>query len=889
MNKSKPTLMIVDGHSLAFRAFYGAPVDAFVTTSGQHTNAVHAFISMLLVLLEKYNPDSLAIAFDISRHSFRTEEYPEYKGARRATPEEFKGQVPLLKEVLEAMGIVTVEKQGYEADDILATLATAADNQGYAVYVVSGDRDTIQLVNENVTLLYPGALGVKLLKEYTPAAVVEKYGIKPEQYPDMAALVGETSDNLPGIPKVGEKTAAKWINEYGSLAEILANKDSIKGKVGENLRENAHLAERNRRLNRLLRDVELPFEISDLARGQIDMARVTPVLRKLEFRSVLRRVAKFAGEVTVADLSDPELAGAANTAAVSLQAEFPDPQLLLDEELEAWLHRDEAKSVFIAPDRERASGKYTVGLATVTASVEFSWLPGGSDYQGFAKWLASESAKQVWDAKKLSHELASLGVQLNGVTADAQLALNVLRPDINEKNFAKSCGKFLGEEVTEEQIVAGEIGAAKCAWLVLRLNSYALSNLDTRSERLYREIELPLTAVLASLEERGIAIDLPVLEGHRLELKEQVAELERKAYAAINQQINLASPKQLQKVLFEDLALPPSRKIKSGYSTDAKSIKELQLAHPHPFLEALIEHREKNKLAQMVQTLIDSISPADNKIHTTLLQIGAVTGRLASTAPNLQNIPTRSFEGERIRGAFTYDDAYDCLLTADYSQIEMRIMAHLSNDEGLIAAFKEGEDLHRSVGARVFGVAPADVNASMRAKVKAMSYGLTYGLGVFGLASQLNISQAEAKQLMSDYFNRFGGVRDYLRSVVEQARTKGYTETIFGRRRLFPELKSSNRVVRQNAERAALNAPIQGSASDIIKIAMLAIEKRLAESKLRSRMVLQIHDELMFEAAMSELETLQQIVREEMSAAAQLLVPLEVSLGVGANWQLAAH
>ncbi len=881
--------MVIDGHSLAFRAFYGAPVESFRTREGQHTNAVHGFISMLLVLLEKYQPESLAVAFDISRHSFRTEQYPEYKGTRGATPPEFKGQVPLLKEALQAMGIVTLEKEGYEADDILATLATSGAALGKHVFVVSGDRDTIQLVTEDVTLLYPSTQGIRALKEYTPEEVILKYSVKPEQYPDIAALVGETSDNLPGVPKVGPKTAAKWINQYGSLEGIFAHKDEIGGKVGESLRENIHLVERNRRLNRLVTDVDLPLQLQDLTRGQIDMDRVREVFTKLEFRSMLVRVARFAG-ASLETVSVPA-ADAALQEPAGLPA-FNDPQHLNNEELEQWLLKSETPAVYIAADL--LDGRFNVGLATLDSSVEFEWLPGGADYAEFESWLESEQPKCFWQAKETMHLLSKIDKKPGGVSDDAQLALALLRPDLNEKDFRSACQEFLNFEIVEsdpKQLFADSTsitGSAQRAWLIKHLLNYAKSSLDERGLQLYSELEMPLIEVLYKLESRGVTIDMPVLEAQLADLKARVLQLQAEAFRIIDAEVNLSSPKQLQKVLFEDLKLPATRKIKSGYSTDASALRELYKSTAHPFLAALLEHRETIKLAQMVQTLLESVA-ADGKIHTTLQQVGAATGRLASNAPNLQNIPVRRSEGERIRGSFTSDPEYDFLLTADYSQIEMRVMAHLSEDQGLISAFNEGEDLHRSVGAKVFGVAPEDVTAAMRAKVKAMSYGLAYGLGAFGLAKQLDIGQAEAKQLMADYFLRFGGVRDYLRNVVDNARERGYTSTIMGRRRPFPELKSANRVVRQNAERAALNAPIQGSSADIIKLAMLKIEQRISASSLKSRMILQIHDELMFEVVESEREQLEQIVREEMTSAAKLSVPLEVSLGFGPNWQLAAH
>ncbi|WP_449281512.1 DNA polymerase I [Leucobacter sp.] len=872
--------MIIDGHSLAFRAFYALPVDSFQTQTGQHTNAIHGFIAMLINLLGNESPDALAVAFDISRHSFRTEEYPEYKGTRGETPPEFKGQVPLLQEALHAMGIRTLEKENFEADDILATLATRGADAGYRVLVVSGDRDTIQLVDERITLLYPSKQGVSELTRYDTAKVLERYGIRPEQYPEIAALVGETSDNLPGIPRVGEKTAVKWITQFGSLEEILRRQDEIGGKVGESLRENAHLAERNRRLNRLVRDVDLDVTLDELKRGEIDMAAVQQVFAKLEFRTLLQRVGKLAGA---------EVPSGGATSA-SLVPERPEAKNLIDEELGDWLDKAEGPAVLI---RESEAG-FEVGVSTPDSSVLFHWQPGGRDYALFERWLASPAPKVFFDSKQQIAAAHRAGASIGGIAGDLLLAAWLLRPATAEKSIAEAAFRFLGEQVPEgdpNQLVPDEgsvADTATLAWYVVRSHAAAVERFQSRTIEIYRDIELPLVPVLAALEERGVQIDLPLLEAHNAELKARVAELEQQAFAAIGREVNLSSPKQLQEVLFDELDMPKTRKTKSGYTTDAAALADLQAKNPHPFLDALLAHRDANKLRQMVETLIKAVQE-DGRIHTTFVQTGASTGRLASTDPNLQNIPVRSEEGRRIREGFIHAPDYETLMTADYSQIEMRIMAHLSGDAGLIQAFNAGEDLHRFVGARIFGVPPTEVTNEMRAKVKAMSYGLAYGLSAFGLSKQLGITGAEAKQLMVDYFERFGGVRDYLRSVVDQAKRDTFTETIFGRRRPFPDLASPNRILRENAERAALNSPIQGSAADIIKRAMIQVERRMREADLRSRMLLQIHDELMFEVAEGEWDTLEAIVREEMAGAAELSVPLEVQVGRGANWNAAAH
>lgn len=885
MTERKPTLLVIDGHSLAFRAFYALPVDSFRTHDGQHTNAIHGFISMLLSILKAEKPTHVAVAFDISRYSFRTREYPEYKGTRGETPAEFIGQVPLLQEALAAMNIVTLTKEDFEADDILATLATRGQAAGWNVLVVSGDRDTIQLVTDDVTLLYPASQGVAQLKRYDPAAVFERYGIRPEQYPDVAALVGESSDNLIGISKVGEKTAVKWLTQYGSLDSILEHADEITGVVGNNLREQRENAIRNRRLNALVRDLELDVELDDLEAKPVNASAIREVFTRLEFRTLQERVLK------LADAADVEAADPVEATPVREVPVAPAPQQLLDEELGAWLSRaaDAVSLRFELLDDRIVS----VGLATLGELVTLNWQPGRSDYAPFEKWLASDVAKAFFDAKPQLKAAAAAGLEINGAIHDALIAGQLFRPQGTEKKLADWVSRLLGEELPEpdpNQLVPDEtaLSAADEAWYAGRLWTAARAELSESELEVLDGIETPVLPVLAAMELRGVAVDAALLESLSTELGGRATEFASQAFAEIGREVNLGSPKQLQEVLFDQLGMPKTRATKTGYTTDAAALAELQESNPHPFLGLLLQHRDVTKLRQIVETLSKSVD-ATGRIHTTYGQIGAATGRLSSNDPNLQNIPIRTEDGRRIRTAFIAGAEFEGLLTADYSQIEMRIMAHLSEDPGLIEAFNVGEDLHRFVGARIFGVAPEDVSAEQRGKVKAMSYGLAYGLSAFGLAKQLRISQSEAKQLMGDYFARFGAVRDYLRGVVEQARERGYTETIFGRRRPFPDLASPNRQLRENAERAALNAPIQGAAADLMKIAMIRIEADIVSAGLKSRMLLQVHDELIFELAAGEREQLETLVRAQMGAAADLLVPLDVQVGVGPNWDAAAH
>lgn len=902
-NTAQPTLMVIDGHSLAFRAFYALPVDSFKTADGQHTNAIHGFISMMLNLLAKEKPTHLAVAFDISRFSFRTREYPEYKGTRGETPPEFIGQVPLLQDALHAMGITTLTKEDFEADDILATLAAQGSAKNFKVLVVSGDRDTIQLIDDNVTLLYPSKQGVSELTRYDASKVFERYGIQPHQYPEIAALVGETSDNLPGVPKVGEKTAVKWINEYGSLDEILRRADEIGGKVGESLREYKENAIRNRKLNRLINDVDLPVGIEDLERQPFNTDSVKEVFGRLEFKSLLTRVLSLSGEkqdVSTAETtqvstplvhttSEPTIPQSHSPVAV------PRTQQILDEELAAWLHRaSESAPQGIAVELEiYSSGIASVGLATENECILVPWSPVNADIQPLIDWFSGPCPKIFHGAKEQIKALHALSVQVDSLGFDTEIADWVLRPDSAKRDLSDLTRLYLNEVLPEpdpNQLVPDDsaLDVAGRAWFIRRIDEALRAHMDAATLALFLEIELPTLTTLTAMELRGVTVNKAKLESLSQELGDRAEKAKQEAFAVIGREVNLASPKQLQEVLFDQLGMPKTRATKTGYTTDATALADLQATNPHPFLGLLLEHRDVTKLKQIVETLIQAIG-TDGRIHTTYGQTGTSTGRLSSANPNLQNIPIRTSDGRRIREAFEVGEGFDTLFTADYSQIEMRIMAHFSQDEGLIEAFISGEDLHRFVGARVFGVAPDDVTSEMRSQVKAMSYGLAYGLSAFGLARQLGIDNSAAKKLMSDYFQRFGGVRDYLRSVVEEARTQGFTQTLFGRRRPFPDLASPNRVLRDNAERAALNAPMQGTAADIMKIAMIGIEQDLQALGLSSQLLLQVHDELVLEILESERDQVEKIVIERMSQAAQLRVPLDVQIGIGSNWNEAAH
>jgi len=889
----RPRLLLIDGHSMAYRAFYALP-DTLATSSGQITNAVYGFTSMLTNLLRDEQPTHLAVAFDAGRVTFRTERYPEYKGTRDATPDAFRGQVPLIKEVLDALRIPFVQLEGIEADDILATLATQARAADMDVLICSGDRDALQLVNGNVTVLYPKK-GVSELSRMDPEAVEAKYGVPPERYPDLAALVGETSDNLPGVPGVGPKTAAKWITAHGSLAALLDAADQVKGKAGENLRAHLDQVRVNRELNALLTDVELPIGVADLGLAGFDREAVHRVSDSLQFGQLRDRLLAV----------DPAGSGQEETpvgAAVELDLADIAPGAL-----GAWLAaRTPQVGVEVAGKAVAGDGDaWAVAIAEPDGEAAYLDLTqlGPDDEKALGAWLADpQAAKTLHGAKAAAHMLAARSMDLEGVVFDTELAAYLCYPDQRGYDLGDLAVRHIGRELkvaepdgaqgaldlSLEGETEGQAEAVRAQGVAELASALAGELSDRDATGLLTDVELPLSGVLARMERTGIAADTEYLTGLERQFAQGVADAAAQAYDVIGREVNLGSPKQLQEVLFDQLGMPRTKKIKTGYTTDAASLQDLFVKTEHPFLAHLLAHRDVSRLRVTVEGLLKSVA-ADGRIHTTFQQTIAATGRLSSTDPNLQNIPIRTEAGRQIRRAFRVGEGYESLLTADYSQIEMRIMAHLSGDEGLIAAFVSGEDLHRYVGSRVFEVAPADVTAEMRSKIKAMSYGLAYGLSAFGLSQQLNIATSEAQALMEDYFERFGGVRDYLAGVVEEARATGYTATILGRRRYLPDLTSDNRQRRQMAERMALNAPIQGSAADIIKLAMLRVQKALDERGLRSRLLLQVHDELVVEVAPGERVAAEEVLRSEMGAAFALTVPLDVSVGTGPTWHDAGH
>ncbi|MGQ4361407.1 DNA polymerase I [Streptomyces sp. SAS_272] len=893
---SRPRLMLMDGHSLAYRAFFALPAENFTTATGQPTNAIYGFASMLANTLRDEAPTHFAVAFDVSRKTWRSEEFTEYKANRSKTPDEFKGQVELIGELLDAMHVSRFAVDGFEADDVIATLTTQAEAAGFEVLIVTGDRDSFQLVSEHTTVLYP-TKGVSELTRFTPEKVFEKYALTPAQYPDFAALRGDPSDNLPGIPGVGEKTAAKWINQFGSFAELVERVEEVKGKAGQNLRDHLESVKLNRRLTEMVRDVELPGSVTDLERAPYDRTAVAMILDTLEIRNPSLRE-----RLLAVDPGGQE----AEAAPVITGGVELDGTVLGAGELAGWLAEHGTQTLGVATVDAWALGAGSVTeIALAAAGGAAAWFDptelDEAEENAWAAWLAAEDRPKVLhDAKGVMRVFAEHGWSVAGVFMDTALAAYLVKPGRRSFDLDALSLEYLGRELAPAAAADGQLafgtddGAEAEALMVQARTIVDLGESfrgrleEVGAADLLRDMELPTSALLARMERHGIAADRAHLEAMEQMFAGAVQQAVKEAHAAAGHEFNLGSPKQLQEVLFGELGLPKTKKTKTGYTTDADALAWLAGQTDNELPVVMLRHREQAKLRVTVEGLIKTIA-ADGRIHTTFNQTVAATGRLSSTDPNLQNIPVRTDEGRAIRRGFVVGEGFESLMTADYSQIELRVMAHLSEDAGLIEAFTSGEDLHTTAASQVFGVERDAVDAEMRRKIKAMSYGLAYGLSAFGLSQQLNIEAGEARALMDAYFERFGGVRDYLRRAVDEARATGYTATLFGRRRYLPDLNSDNRQRREAAERMALNAPIQGTAADIVKIAMLKVDTALRAADLTSRMLLQVHDEIVLEIAPGEQAAVEELVRREMAGAVQLRAPLDVSVGSGTDWESAAH
>ena len=853
-------VLLIDGHSLAYRAFYALPVENFVSSTGQHTNAIYGFASMLINLIRDEKPTHIAAAFDVSRKTFRTEKFPEYKANRKSTPDEFRSQISYIYELLNAFQIPAYEMDGFEADDLIATIVSKIGKDSETL-ICTGDRDSFQLVTDSVTVLYPKK-GVTDLARMTPAAVEEKYGLTPEQYPDFAALRGDPSDNLPSIPGVGEKTAAKWVIEYKSLENLLSHVDEITGKAGDSLRASLKNVRLNRELTQLRNDVPLEVDLSAMKWRGIDQEGALSLFEKLEIKALRDRIKTLSGSE------------AGN------QEKSSDSKKESKKSISSSVKKSKSKSEFIEFSKEQNNYAYVL----LDQTAVYLTFTGNEIFElEYENNLLRELQISTHQGKQLAK--SNLG---GTIVFDSEIAAYLINPGSRDLGITEIMRKFLAIEASEPDLFA-EVPASELILHMPALQEKLLTELSQREQtNLFRDLEMPTMILLAQMESIGIAVDEKELGRLHNEFAESEKSATKAVYSAVGREFNVSSPKQLQAVLFEELKLPKTKRIKTGFSTDAESLEWLYATTKHPVLQNLLRIREVSKLRTTVEGLQSAIA-RDGRIHTNFQQTVAATGRLSSTEPNLQNIPIRTEEGRKIRNSFVAQSPYNALMTADYSQIEMRIMAHLSNDAGLLKAFAAGEDLHSTVASQVFGVSVAEVDSEMRRQIKAMSYGLAYGLSSFGLAQQLDISPPEASALMAKYFERFGGIQDYLKEVVRIAREKGYTETILGRRRYLPDLNHENRQRREVAERMALNAPIQGSAADIIKVAMLKVSSSMKEKKLRSRILLQVHDELIFEVADGEEASLEQLVRKEMGAAYPLRAPLDVNVGFGRSWDSAAH
>ncbi len=893
----RPLLLLLDGHSLAYRAFFALP-DSLRTSSGELTNAVHGFVSMLVRLLVERSPAAVAVAFDVGEDEERTAAYEDYKAGRDEMPDELGTQIDRLHEVLEVLGITVVEVEGVEADDVLATLATGAVADGYRVEIVTGDRDAMQLVDEHITVLYT-LKGISEVGEMTPAAVQERFGVPPERYVQLAALRGDGSDNLPGVPGVGAKTAAKLLTDFDGIEDVYARIDEVPGKkVPAMLVEHRPAVDRNLALMTLRRDVAVGVATEDLVRGAVDHDAFAVLFAELELRTLGARVRRelFGEDATAADEAPGGPGEPHATSGPSAAPERADPAGLA-----AWLDGLDGRVALAVEATGRPPDVALVQLGLAAAGrtpvvVDASTCAAG-EVAAFDALLADPARRLVvHDAKLVAQALGGGGRTIDGIALDTLLAGYLLAPDARDHSSATLVANHLGRAAAAGDRSAAEgrldldvdgdgwttVGHAAADLLDLApVLEDALEAAGLRA--LHDDIELPLAGVLALIEDRGIAVDVAVLDELRTELAGRVDELAADVHRHAGREFNVGSSQQLQVVLFDELGLPRTRRTKTGYSTDAAALADL--AVDHPIVGAVLEWREVSKL---LSTYVDALPPLVNagtgRIHTTLSQTVAATGRLSSSHPNLQNIPVRRPEGRAVRRAFVTGEGFATLLVADYSQIELRILAHLSEDHGLLEAFASGEDVHATTAARLFDLELDDVDSTTRDRAKAVNYGLAYGLTAFGLARQLGIPGAEAQAIVDAYDERFPGVRTYLDDVVARAARDGFTTTLYGRRRFLPDLTSGDRTRRQIAERMALNAPIQGTAADIIKLAMIALDRALDAAGVRSRQILQVHDEVILEVAPGEEDEVRRITVDALSGVADLRVPLEVDTAFGTTW-----
>jgi DNA polymerase-1 len=895
--QTQKCLILVDGSSFLFRAYHAIP--PLTNSKGEPTNAIYGVSNMLRKLIADYQSEYITVVFDAPGKTFRNDLYDQYKAHRPSMPDDLRVQIEPLHQLIRAMGLPLIMEPDVEADDVLGALAQNAAGQGFSVIISTGDKDMAQLVTEHIILentMSNARMDIQ--------GVFDKFGVKPEQIVDYLALMGDSSDNIPGVPKVGPKTAAKWLEEYQTIENLIANADKITGKIGENLRASLEQLPLAKQLTTIKCDLDLPYSMDDLKRRPINTEELKNQLAELGFSSWLKMLDNNVEAVICEDKP------------VIIESNYET--ILTDQQLNQWLEQLENAELF-AFDTETTSLDYSkaeiVGVSFSVTPGKAAYLPLAHDYAGVPDQLNRtevlkklrpllenpHKAKLGQNLKYDTHVLANHGITLCGIAHDTMLESYVLNSIATKHNMDDLAKEYLGVTTIHYEDVAGKGAkqisfqevtleqaapyAAEDADITLRLHQVLMAKLQQHPAllSLYSEIEIPLISVLARIESNGVLIDAAMLAQQSLELANHIVAIEQQAHDLAGHTFNLGSPKQIQDILYDQQKLPVLKKTPKGQpSTEESVLQELAVDYPLPKL--ILDYRSLSKLkSTYTDKLPQQVDDKTGRVHTSYHQAVAATGRLSSSDPNLQNIPIRSEEGRKIRQAFIAPKGYK-IVAADYSQIELRIMAHLSADDGLLKAFSKGEDVHRATAAEVFGVAPDQVTTDLRRSAKAINFGLIYGMSSFGLAQQLGLSRSQAQSYIDLYFARYPGVKQYMDSIRDQAREQGYVETLFGRRLYLPEIKSRNAARRQYAERTAINAPMQGSAADIIKRAMISADQWLFQEKPDAKMIMQVHDELVFEVAEDKVDQFADIIRTIMTSVADLNVPLIVDIGIGSNW-----
>lgn len=880
-------LILIDGNSVIYRAFFAMP--PLTNSSGLHTNAVYGFTNMMLRLIQEQKPTHLLVAFDAGKQTFRHESYQEYKGGRQKTPPELAEQFPLLRELLESFGISWFELASYEADDIIGTLSRLGEEAGFEVLVVTGDKDMLQVVSDQVTVALTRK-GISEVEPYGPKEIEEKYGLTPLQIIDLKGLMGDTSDNIPGVPGIGEKTALKLLHQFGSVEEVLARTDELKGKMKENLINHADDAVMSKRLATIYREVPMDQSWESMTFGGIKEETAVPMLRKLEFKSLLERL-NFSGS----EGAEQEDGGRLEASPVEVTIVEPESMKELEAALPAIV------GLHVESHGDNPHQAELLGLVLSTEERHFFLLPEllkSKEAEAVRAWLGDEQAlKRGYDLHRADLTLFWHEIPFAGAEFDIQLAAYLLDPTENDQTLSALSAKYNLATLPSDEEVFGKGAKFKVPDLEIfsahlaRKSAAAISIVplqrtaleQNEMHKLFYDLEMPLSRILADMEKQGVAVDRESLVQLGVEFEAQIAKLVSQIYEIAGTEFNLNSPKQLGEILFDKLGLPVIKKTKTGYSTDAEVLEKL--APYHDIVQYILEYRQLAKLqSTYVEGLLKEIRSETGKVHTYFRQTIAATGRLSSQFPNLQNIPIRMEEGRKIRKVFVPSEEGWHILGADYSQIELRVLAHISEDKGLREAFLHDMDIHTKTAMDVFGVSADQVDANMRRSAKAVNFGIVYGISDYGLSQNLNITRKEAARFIDQYFDAFQGVRKYMDDIVRDAKRDGYVTTLLERRRYLPEINASNFNLRSFAERTAMNTPIQGTAADIIKLAMVLMDQALSSHGLKSRMLLQVHDELVFEVPPEELELMSKLVPETMEKALTLSVPLKAEVSSGMNW-----